>query len=105
MISSAASVNATNAKASSGVVYSLVGYSQATSQRYLKVYNKASAPTVGTDTPVMTIVLPPMTAFVVDLDGLTLSNGIGYGFTTGIADNNTGALAAGDVIGFNLVYG
>lgn len=27
--------------------------------RYLKLYNKASAPTVGTDTPVLTIPLPP----------------------------------------------
>jgi hypothetical protein len=105
ILSAAASTNATSAKASPGYLHKVVGYNAAASARYLKIYNKASAPTVGTDTPVMTFYLPATTAFALDLDGVHFSAGIAYALTTGGADADTGALTAGDVLGLNVIYG
>lgn len=102
--SAAASVNATSAKASAGTVFTISGYNAAAAVRYLKLYNKASAPTVGTDTPFVTLALPATTAFNIDLHGLQFSTGIAYGLTTGAADNNTSALTAADVVGLSITY-
>lgn len=68
--------------------------------RYLKLYNKATAPTVGTDTPV--IVIPIPAGQVVKIDGG--SNGIRFGTGTGIgwaltasaADSDTTAVSANE---------
>lgn len=103
--SAAASTNATSAKASAGVLYSLVGYNAAAALRYLKIYNKASAPTVGTDTPVLTIPLPATAGFAIDFPlGFRCDTGIAYALTTGAADADTGALTAADVVGLNVIY-
>lgn len=106
LASAAASVNATVAKASAGRLYKIYGYNAATSVRYLKFYNKTSAPAVGTDTPVVTIPLSPSREFDIDLGviGQYFSSGISYGLTTGSADTDTGALTAGDVVGLALWY-
>lgn len=103
IISAAATTNATSAKAANGTLRRVIGYNASGSARYLKFYNKASAPTVGTDTPRMTIYLPPSTAFAFDLDDY-FSTGIAYALTTGSADADTGALTAADVLGLNVSY-
>lgn len=104
LASAAASVNATVAKASAGRLYKIYGYNAATTVRYLKLYNKASAPTVGTDVPVVTIPLTPSREFDVDLGviGQYFSTGIAYALTTGATDADTGALTAADVVGLGL---
>jgi len=56
--SSAATTNATSAKASAGEVHVILATNTTATVKYLKLYNKASAPTVGTDTPILTIALP-----------------------------------------------
>lgn len=104
IVSAAASTNATSAKASAGDLISAMGYNATITVRYLKFYNKASAPTVGTDVPVLTIALAPSSAFERSLDALYFSTGIAYAMTTGSADADTGALTAGDVLGLNVVY-
>jgi len=105
IVSAAASTNATSAKASAGNVYAVKGYNAAASARYLKLYNKASAPTVGTDVPRLTIYIPASTAFALDWPmGHYFSTGIAYALTTGSADADTGALTAGDVLGLNVEY-
>lgn len=105
IVSAAADTNATSAKASAGVLYSVKGYNAAVTVRYLKFYNKATAPTVGTDTPVLTIALPPQAAFALDWPiGRYFATGIAYGMVTGSADNSTAALTAGDVLGLNVEY-
>lgn len=104
IVSAAASTNATSAKASAGDLFRVMGYNAAITVRYLKFYNKASAPTVGTDVPVLTIALAPSSAFERSLDALYFSTGIAYAMTTGSADADTGALTAGDVLGLNVVY-
>src|SRR5690242_4134795 len=49
---SAATTNATNIKASAGQVYGYDIYNNNAAVRFVKFYNKATAPTVGTDTPI-----------------------------------------------------
>jgi hypothetical protein len=104
---SAASTNATNVKNSAGQVYAVQVFNTNAAARYLKLYDKATAPTVGTDTPVKTLTIPGNTAgagLVLNWDkGLVFSSGIGFGLTTGIADNDTGAVAANE-IAVNLDY-
>jgi hypothetical protein len=105
IVSAAATTNATSAKGSAGRLYAIQGYNAATSVRYLKLYNKATAPTVGTDTPVKTLALPPGAGFAFDWPvGYSFATGIGYGLTTGSADSDTSALTAGDVLGLNIDY-
>jgi len=102
--SSANSDNATAAKASAGKLYSVNGFNSSASVTYLKFYDKATAPTVGTDTPVLTLALPALSVFSYDLGGLAFATGIGYGLTTVAADNGTTAVAAGAILGLNVVY-
>jgi hypothetical protein len=106
LLSAAAGTNATSVKASAGRLYQVLGYNAATALRYLKLYNKASAPTVGTDTPVKTIPLPPACAFVIDHAalGYYFSTGIAFALTVNVADSDTTSLSAGDVLALNLDY-
>ena len=70
------------------------------STMYLKLYNKATAPTVGTDTPKLTIPIASGAISAVEfLGGIEFLLGIGVGATTGIADGNTGAPGANEVAG------
>ena len=104
--SAAANTNATVVKAQSGRVYAITAYNAAANISYLKLYNKASAPTVGTDTPVLTIAIGPAQQFnltVMDV-GIYFATGIAYALTTGSADSDTGALTAADVVGLNIMY-
>jgi|SRR6185312_6785002 len=77
-----------------------------TSVNFLKLYNKATAPTVGTDVPVMTLAVPPNTTngfLDIDLaDPAYFSVGLGIAVTTTAADNGSTAPATGSVV--NLLY-
>lgn len=103
LISAAASTNATSVKASAGSVFRVRGFNNNAAARFLKFYNKASAPTVGTDTPVLTYRLAPTADFAIDVC-LYFSAGIAYAITTAAADADTGALTAGDVQAMNISY-
>jgi hypothetical protein len=105
---SAASTNATNAKGSAGQVYGWVITNTNAAARFVKLYNKATSPTVGTDTPVMTLVIPGNANGAGQLaaeftSGIAFSAGIGYAITTGVADSDTGAVAANEVV-VNLLF-
>lgn len=102
--SAAGSVNATSAKGSAGEVWLANGYNAKAATVYLKLYNVADTPTVGTDTPFAILAIPASSAFSFELNGLYMDTGIGYGFTTDAADNGTTALTAGDILGFSLIY-
>lgn len=103
LLSAANSTNATSVKAANGVLKRIVGYNAAAAARYLKLYDKVSAPTVGTDTPRKTFYLPATTGFAFDMDDY-FGQGIAYALTTAGADADTGALTAGDVLCLNLDY-
>lgn len=104
---SLATTNANVVKASAGNLYSIVAIGLTSTVRYLKLYNKATAPTVGTDVPVMTIPIPANTqgagVAIPFSMGVNFPLGIGIAITSGSADNDTGAVGAGDVI-VNLTY-
>lgn len=106
-LNSAASTNATSVKGSAGQVYSIMATNTNAAVRYLKLYNKASAPTVGTDTPVQVYALPGATTgggFSLNIPvGMVFSTGIAFATTTGAADSDTGAVAANEII-VNLTY-
>ena len=105
IVSAAASTNATSAKASAGTLYRVTGYNANAAARYFKLYNKASGPTVGTDTPVWTEYLPAQSRFEIALpSGLYFGTGIAFSLTTGVADADTGALTAADVLALNVAY-
>jgi hypothetical protein len=99
-INAAASTNATSLKASAGQVYSIDVFNVAAYDVFLKFYNKASAPTVGTDTPVWTIPIKAGAGYsnVFPL-GKAFSTGIAYAITKLQADSDTTAVAALDVTG------
>ena len=99
LVNSAATTNATVVKSSGGTIFGIVASNANAAARYLKVYNKATAPTVGTDTPVMVIALPPGATVALPMGtlGARLGTGIGIALTTGIADSDTGAVAAGEI--------
>jgi hypothetical protein len=104
---SGASTNATLVKNAPGCITAIVVTNTNAAPRYLKLYNKATAPTVGTDAPAWTICIPGSTAgggAVIALDpALDFSLGIGIGLTTGAADTDTGAVAANEIV-VNLGY-
>jgi len=104
---STADVNSANIKASAGQVYAIYATNVNAAIRYLKVYDKATAPTVGTDAPVFTLGIPGGTTGgvlkVTIPPGVVFATGIGMGLTTGIADADTGAVAASE-IAVNIAY-
>lgn len=91
---STASTNASAPKTSAGNLFEVTVSNPTATAVYVKFYNKASAPTVGTDVPVLTIAVPAAAAGV----GEKSFNfgAIGKRFTTGIAMAVTGAAAATD---------
>lgn len=103
LLSSAATTNATSVKTTRGALRRIIGYNAAATARYLKIYDTAVAPTVGTDTPRKTYYLPATSGFAFDLDDY-FGQGIGYGLTTAAADNSTAAVAAGDILCLNVDY-
>lgn len=104
-LNSAASTNATSVSATANTL--LYGYyisNTNSSVRYVKFYNKASAPTVGTDVPVLVLAIPGSGAANVSFPaGINFTTGLAFATTTGAADSDTGAVAANEII-VNLVY-
>lgn len=102
-INAAASTNATSLKASAGQIYTIDVFNVAAYNVFLKLYNKASAPTVGTDTPVMTIPVPAGGGFSKTWPmGFPFATGIAYAITKLQADSDTTAVAALDLTGNTL---
>lgn len=86
----AATTNGANIKATAGNLYELLVFNVTAATIYVKLYNKASAPTVGTDVPILTI---PVAAGAVWQGEF---GRIGKRFATGISIAVTGAAAATD---------
>lgn len=93
----------------------LYATNNAGSVRWLKIYDKATAP-ASTDTPKLRFLLPANTIQPIpipfappgdsttdEMGGVVFTNGIGFRCTTGYLDSDTGAPTAGDVQ-VNLFY-
>lgn len=99
-VNSAATTNATILKAAAGNLLEIDVFNTAAYPVYLKFYDKATAPVVGTDAPIWTIPIPTS-------EGYSRSFPRGKGFATGIAfaitklqaDSDATAVAAGDLTG------
>jgi hypothetical protein len=92
-----------NIKATPGEVAGWYLSNNAASVRYVKLYDKATAPTSG-DTPKLTLMLPANSAAnTLAPAGIDFTAGIGIRCTTGVADNDTGAPTANDVVA-NVFY-
>lgn len=99
-VNAAASTNATSLKASAGQLYTIDVFNAAAYNVFLKLYNKASAPTVGTDTPVMTIPVQAGGGYSKTWPmGLPFATGIAYAITKLQADSDTTVVVAGDLTG------
>ena len=96
-------------KTSAGQVYAVWFSNMATTTRFLKFYNATAANvTVGTTTPVLTLALPgnssdDISGVFSSTMGIAFDTAITVAATTGLADNDTGAPAANDVI-CNVFY-
>lgn len=104
---SANGTNSTVIKASPGQILALYNSNSSGGIEYLKIYDKATAPVVGTDIPVMTLLLPSSPggagAALDVVSGINFIHGIAIATTTGYADADTGVVAAGDIIA-NIIY-
>src|SRR5262249_42175090 len=102
---SAASTNATVVKASAGQVYGWFLSNTNAAARYCKIYNKATAPTVGTDVPILTLLIPAGGAANTEFsNGIAFATGIGLALTTGATDADTAAVAANECIDNTLFF-
>lgn len=101
---SAASTNATSLKASAGTIYAIVAINTTATLYYLKLYDKATAPTVGTDVPIQTYPVPANTSGAGEVIpcpvGMAFANGIAWALTGGLADADTSNAATGIAINF-----
>lgn len=96
---SAAGTNATSVKSSAGAIYGLVISNTVVASRWLKLYDKSTAPTVGTDAPVQTIEVKGGSQIVIQHPvGAGFATGIGLAITGAAADNDATAVGAGDVV-------
>jgi hypothetical protein len=87
--SSTNSTNATSVKASAGTVFNMIihnthGGGGGGSSITVRFYDKATAPTVGTDVPMIIIHVGSSTSKEVNFtSGITFTNGIAYSITGG----------------------
>lgn len=96
------STNATSVKASATTLLGCQLGGVGSTPAFLKIYNKASSPTVGTDTPVKTLIIPAASTAANGAGsninfgpgGLTLGTGFAAAVTGVITDADTTAVAA-----------
>jgi len=103
---STADTNLTVVKSTGGQLGNsiVISNSNASSFRYLKLFNKGTNPTLGTDVPVWTVAVPPNAAGPVPLPhGLGFNAGIAFAITANPADNDNTAIGANEVI-VDLAY-
>jgi hypothetical protein len=102
----AASDNPNVVKASAGNVYGIVAFNKNASPVYLKLYNKATAPTNG-DTPIKRYMVPGNTNgagfVIVHPMGVYCSAGIAFRLVAGMADNDNTSVSASEQL-VNIDY-
>lgn len=104
---SANTINATSVKGSAGALGGWVISNRNASVRYLKIYNKATAPDPSTDTPALIVEIPGNTSGILSNvefnKGIYFNLGIGYVLVTGIGTTDATAVAANELI-INILY-
>lgn len=102
---SAATTNATSVVAGQPSLQTLELTNTTATAAFFKLYDKASAPTVGTDVPKITIPVPANSNVSHEYpDGLPFANGLAYAITGVITDADVTASVAGvKVLGEYLI--
>lgn len=106
---SAASLNPTLVQAGYRILVNISVSNTTTTVYYLKFYDKATAPTCGTDTPVLVLAVPNQptgtTSGQLDIhtnNGFAFSSGIGFCLTGAAADADTTNAATGVTINLGV---
>jgi hypothetical protein len=97
----------TNINSLSAVPTGLDGFAAwATVTCYLKIFDKATAPVLGTDVPAMTFMIPANVPQRIDwgVETLALKYGLQIAVTLNPADNDTTVLAAANTSGVEVFY-
>ena len=97
-VQSAATTNATLVKTGSTIAFCGMVGNNGAGNAYLKFYNKATAPVVGTDVPFATFLIPPSRNTEIELN-YGFSSGLGYAITGAAADADTTAVLVNQVTG------
>lgn len=106
---SAASTNSTLVRAGRNLLKVVLPINTTATLYYLKFYDKATAPTCGTDVPIFVIPVPTTgtagqgggVSLPMDT-GLQFNLGVGFCLTGGIADNDTTVAATGVAINLGV---
>lgn len=105
LTSCAATTNATSITTVPCDIYGIIATNTAAAVKFIKVYNKASAPTVGTDIPVLTICVPAGQIANIQFEqGFYLNIGLAFAITGADGDADATAVSAGDIKGLNFLY-
>ena len=97
-LNSAATTNGTSIKGTAGAIYGVTIMNTSAATKYVRFYNKATAPTVGTDVPIMVIAVPATSSKEIYFPGgMVFTTGIGYSITNAASATDATAVAAGDV--------
>lgn len=99
----AATNNATSLKATAGIVGAISAFNRTATKAYLKFYDKATAPSPGSDTPVWVVGIPASTDIggsnlALPPQGLCFLVGVAYAIVLGEGEtDNTSVGTAGDI--------
>ena len=104
-LATAAGQNINQVKSGAGKITGWYIYNSNGSSRKVNLYNVLSAPTVGTTTLLLSIIIPALSAANCSFPaGITFSSGLYISTTTGLADNDaTTNVAANDLV-INIFY-
>lgn len=99
IVNSAATTNGTSVKSTAGTLFSITASNTNAAARFLKLYNLATAPTVGTSAVALTIPIPANSVVNINFGtyGMRFSTGIALSITGAAADSDTTAIGAGEV--------
>lgn len=90
---------ATAVKATGGTIYAIIANNTTAAARYVRLFQKATAPTLGTDVPSVVVTVPAGSSKEISYapSGLLFGSGIGVAVTTDAAQLGSTAATAGDV--------
>ena len=99
IITSAATTNATSIKASAGTLYSITCSNAGAAAVFVKLYNLAAAPTVGTSSIALTIPIAASSVVTIPLgaQGMRFGTGIALAITNLVTEADATAVAANQV--------
>lgn len=104
-VNTAATTNATLVKSTAGRLYGVTLTNTTAALKYVKLFNKTSAPVPGTDTPVLVVAVPPNGVVSQEwTNPVTFASGIGYAVVGGPTDLDATALVAANEVVGALLY-